>query len=58
MTEVYLLPYSYNSIASFIASREPLYRQNVYQFFSGLSPAYNKLIKPNGSAYSDDDVEY
>ena len=51
MTQVYLLPYSYNSIASFIASREPLYRQNVYQFFSGLSPAYNKLIKPNGSAY-------
>ena len=30
MTQVYLLPYSYNSIASFIASREPLYRQNVY----------------------------
>ncbi len=48
LMSVYLLPNSFNSIASFIASREPLYRQNVYQFFSAINSAYNKLVKPGG----------
>ena len=29
-TEVYLIPSGFNSISSFIASRDPLYRQNVF----------------------------
>ena len=29
-TKVYLLPTGFNSIANFIATREPLYRQNVF----------------------------
>ena len=31
-----------------MASREPLYRQNVFQFFSGLNNAYSKLVKVDG----------
>ena len=33
-SQVYLIPSGYNSLAHFIATREPLYRQNVFQFFS------------------------
>lgn len=32
--QVFLIPSGFNSLAHFIATREPLYRQNVFQFFS------------------------
>lgn len=46
--QVYLLPTGYNSVSSFLASREPLYRQNIFQFFSGMNKEYSKLVKPKG----------
>ena len=47
-SQVYLIPPGYNSIANFLASREPLYRQNVFQFFSGMNEAYTSLVKAKG----------
>ena len=47
-SQVYLIPSGFNSIANFLASREPLYRQNIFQFFSGMNEAYTKLVKAKG----------
>ena len=54
---MYLIPSGYNSIASFLATREPLYRQNVFQFFSGMNQAYTKLVKVNGLIMGEKSLE-
>mgnify|MGYP000924369371 CR=1 FL=1 len=46
--QVFVVPSGFNSLATFLAAREPLYRQNVFQFFSALNPAYNTFVKANG----------
>ena len=48
-TQVYLLPSGSNSIANFLATREPLYRQNVFQFFSSMNEAYSEIVKAGGN---------
>ena len=45
---MFLIPSGYNSLAHFIATREPLYRQNVFQFFSHLNRQYNMFVGPTG----------
>ena len=54
---VYIVPYQFNSISAFLASREPLYRQNVFQFFSSLNPAYSNLVMANGNVHDHRSME-
>ena len=47
-SQVYLIPSGCNTLAHFIASREPMYRQNVFQFFSQMNKEYSCIVKPSG----------
>ena len=44
-----MLPYENNSLSNYLAAREPLYRQNVYQFFSGMNDVYRAQVKAGGN---------
>ena len=55
--QVYLLPTGFNSIANFIATREPLYRQNIFQFFSRMNPAYGEIVKMGGLVLDNKSIE-
>lgn len=56
--QVYLIPNGFNSLANFIATREPVYRQNVFQFFSRMNKAYNDFVKFNGELYDEKSIKY
>ena len=47
-SRIFLVPYEHNTLCSYIAAREPLYRQNVFQFFSNMNPVYKTQVKPGG----------
>ena len=55
---MFVVPNGFNSIANFLATREPLYRQNVFQFFSRMNKAYNSYVKFNGELYDEKSIEY
>ena len=47
--QIYLTPSEQNTLCSYIAAREPLYRNNVFQFFSNMNPVYKAQVKVGGN---------
>ena len=59
-TQVFLVPNDHNTICSYIANRDPLYRQNIFQFFSNMNPLYRAQVKAGGvvpQATTNDEYE-
>jgi len=46
--EIYLVPSEQNTLCSYLAARDPLYRQNVFQYFSNMNPIFKHQVKPGG----------